>query len=326
MEMATAEAAMPAEPVEPAEPAVSAEATTTAQVVAEQVVVVAPLAEQDGCAAAGADPGAEPGAEPRAAPGEGLAGEIRDVAEVGSAGTTGEARPAATEAPTPTPTAAPGIDSPAALDHPSASASGALSPKLKVKLKAAGPERAGPEAAKSGGSRAAWAAAAAAGGSSESSEHFSGKELETVESVTEKWTLIVEEKRSSFKKSDVDGKLRKWQQRAMYGQEGRGGGLELSESFKAWYVAQRDRHRVELPEPVQAVIAEEATAILKLVKERYMRVLGPEDELVIKTERRLQELRNRVEISDDNLVPLDHADPARPSREPSLFGRRPSVG
>ncbi len=264
----------------------------------------------------------------RPGPAEGVTGndEGGKVAGGAQGGASGEVGPpVGSEMATETPASA----SPAsAALHSPASASAAPAPALKIKLKvkADSRERAGPEVAKSIGVRAAWAAAAQADVLSERTDDRSGplvgKALETVETVTEKWTQIVEERKGSFKKSDVDGKLKKWQQRAMYGQESRGGGLELSESFKAWYVAQRDRHRVELPEPVQAVIAEEATTILTLVKERYMRVLGPHDELVIKAERRLQEIRNRVDISDDNLVPLPHTEASPEQRGPSLSGWR----
>ncbi|GBG32179.1 Hypothetical Protein FCC1311_084042 [Hondaea fermentalgiana] len=82
------------------------------------------------------------------------------------------------------------------------------------------------------------------------------------------------------KPSRVNKTIRKWQKRAMYGKVERATGLQIDEDYKTWYIDQRDRFRVQLPEALRSAVAEEALAILKPMCARYEKLLGPDDELV----------------------------------------------
>mmetsp|Transcript_18097 Transcript_18097/g.51954 ORF Transcript_18097/g.51954 Transcript_18097/m.51954 type:complete len:196 (+) Transcript_18097:115-702(+) len=141
-----------------------------------------------------------------------------------------------------------------------------------------------------------------------------------VDDTREEQTANVEGMRRPTAKK-VNKTLRRWQKRAMYGEPQRARGLPIDSKFKAWYIEQRDRHRVELPEPVLALITEEAVKVLHVIRERYEKVLGPDDDLVAKTDARLKELANKVEFEAVQKEALRDPHPLRTalSRRASLL-------
>lgn len=98
----------------------------------------------------------------------------------------------------------------------------------------------------------------------------------------------------SPKPEKVNKTIRKWQKRAMYGKAERASSLNIDEEYKSWYIDQRDRFRVQLPEAIQASLAEEVLQTLKPLQLRYEKLLGPDDELVSQAEARIREIEQQL--------------------------------
>jgi len=101
---------------------------------------------------------------------------------------------------------------------------------------------------------------------------------------------------AALKKAEAARKtLIRMQQKALYGQAERAQGLEIDEDFGDWALEQKDRLRVELPEPLQDVITQEAVEILLSMRIRYSKVLGADDELVKLTQERILSFSKRFD-------------------------------
>lgn len=91
--------------------------------------------------------------------------------------------------------------------------------------------------------------------------------------------------------------MRRWQKRAMYGKPERATGLEVDNDYKNWYIDQRDLFRVQLPEPIISTLVSEAVQIVAEMRSKYVRVLGPQDELVYQADARIEDLQGTVETT-----------------------------
>lgn len=70
--------------------------------------------------------------------------------------------------------------------------------------------------------------------------------------------------------------------------------IPIDDTYRTWYVDQRDLMRVQLPEPILCSLADEAVGLMHLLSKRYDKVLTPSHELSQGAVLRIEQLNNML--------------------------------